>query len=203
MAFFRKRQPTPGGDLWLVAGLGNPGPEYAGTRHNAGFRVASLFLSRHGMDRPRRRYEGRWSEGEVLGQRVAVLMPQTFMNLSGRSVRETAQKKQIPPDRIIVVHDELDFPFGVLRCRIGGGAGGHNGVSSIVSALGTSEFYRVRVGIGRPEDPEIDAREWVLTDFEEAETELTRVFETAADCVDTIIAEGIDTAMQKFNQRGE
>jgi len=201
MAFFRKKQPIPAGGLWLVAGLGNPGPDYANTRHNAGFRVATLFVKQHGMERPRRRYDGRWSEGEALGEHVAVLMPQTFMNLSGRSVREAAQKKHIPPDRIIVIHDELDFPFGVVRCRKGGGAGGHNGVSSIVSALGTPEFHRVRVGIGHPEDPGVNAREWVLTEFTEPEAELARVFETAADCVETIITAGIEAAMQKHHQR--
>lgn len=200
MAFFR-RHAAPAGDLWLVAGLGNPGPEYAGNRHNAGFRVVSLFRSRHGLERPRRRYDGRWTEGDALGRRVGVLLPQTFMNLSGRSVREAARKKHIPPDRLIVVHDELDFPFGVIRCRLGGGAGGHNGVASIISALATQDFHRVRVGIGRPDDPGVDPREWVLTDFQEGEEELGRVFEAAADCVDTILSEGIDAAMQQFNRR--
>jgi PTH1 family peptidyl-tRNA hydrolase len=188
MSFLRKKS-KPEGGLWLVAGLGNPGPEYASTRHNAGFMVARRFIERHGMPRPRGRYGGRWTESAALGRQVAVLMPQTYMNSSGEA------------DRIIIIHDDLDFPFGVVRCRQGGGTGGHNGLTSIVKRLGASAFYRVRVGIGRPEDPGADSREWVLSSFPEDQARVDEVINSATDCTESILTEGIEAAMSRFNQR--
>lgn len=202
MVFFRKGFKAFD-KLILVAGLGNPGEEYAATRHNSGFMVAGRFIQRHGMARPRRRYGGRWIEGEALGHPVAVLMPQTFMNLSGDSVAEAARKKHLRPENIIVIHDDLDFPFGLVRCRRGGGTGGHNGLQSVIMQLGSDGFNRVRVGIGRPGDPSIDPRDWVLSPFEQSQEELSPVIDVAVDCVDTIIAEGIEAAMRRFNRREE
>lgn len=200
MAFFRKSAKS-GGEPILVAGLGNPGEEYARTRHNAGFMVAERFIARHKMERPRRRYGGRWVEGAAQGHSVAVLMPQTFMNLSGDSVAEAAGKKHIRSGDIIVIHDDLDFPFGVVRCRQGGGSGGHNGLESIVARLGAANFNRVRVGIGRPDDPYVNPRDWVLAPFEQSDEELSTVIDLAVDCVDSIIGEGIEAAMRRFNRR--
>lgn len=200
MAFFRKQR-SPVSGLDLIAGLGNPGNEYRRSRHNAGFMVAAEFISRHGLERPRGRYQGRWTEGRALRSQVAVLMPQTFMNRSGDSVAEVASKKHIPAGRITVIHDDLDFPFGVVRCRQGGGAGGHNGLTSIIRALGTDSFNRVRIGIGRPPEGSLKARDWVLSPFEQSDEALREVIDLAVDCVDKIIEEGIESAMRSFNRR--
>lgn len=186
---------------FLVVGLGNPGDEYSQSRHNAGFMVANALIRKHGLKRPRRRYEGRWVEGEVSGRTVAVLMPQTYMNCSGDAVSLAAKRKHIPTENIIVVHDDMDFPFGVIRARQGGGTGGHNGLKSIVSRLGGEGFSRVRVGIGRPEDAEVDPRDWVLTPFDESEEELAPIFDQAVQCVEMILSEGIEAAMGLFNRR--
>lgn len=189
--------------MFLVVGLGNPGEEYRDTRHNAGFMVAERFISRHGLPRPRGRYQGRWCEGSFAGRPVAVLMPQTFMNNSGASVREAAMRKHISLEDIIVIHDDLDFPFGVVRVRAGGGSGGHKGLESIAAALGTTDFNRVRVGIGRPDEIDADASEWVLSDLEAPEADLEAVLDLAGDCVDTFIRFGIERAMNRFNRKDE
>lgn len=202
MSFFKKHGQPLATDA-LVVGLGNPGPEYDCTRHNAGFMVASRFMKRHEMGRPRSRYSGRWCEATVLGLNVAVLLPLTYMNRSGEAVALAAHSKHIDPEKIIVVHDDMDFPFGVVRARLNGGAGGHNGLSSIADELGTSRFCRVRVGIGRPDDFDTDQRDWVLSRLDEPEERLLPVIDTAVDCVETIITDGIEDAMGRFNRRDE
>ena len=199
MAFFGKNSGATGGMSMLV-GLGNPGEEYAGTRHNAGFMTAGLFLRRHDLGRGRQRYGGRWCEGRFKGNPVAVLMPQTFMNRSGDAVAEAAGKKHVPPEKIIVIHDDLDFPVGVVRCRHGGGGGGHNGLASIIDRLGTDRFIRVRVGIGRPEDPGVDTSDWVLSAFDQPDEALSGVIEVAADCAETIVTRAIEAAMARCNR---
>jgi PTH1 family peptidyl-tRNA hydrolase len=185
----------------MVVGLGNPGDEYRTTRHNAGFMVADRLIRKHGLKRPRRRYEGRWVEGDIAGRTVAVLMPQTYMNSSGDAVSLAAKRKHIPTDRIVVIHDDVDFPFGVVRAKQGGGHGGHNGLKSIVSRLGSDGFSRVRIGIGRPDDQEAETREWVLIPFTEPEAELDATLDRAVECVEMIISEGIEAAMGEFNRR--
>ena len=191
---------SPGVEF-MIAGLGNPGEEYRMSRHNAGFMTAERLVREHGLGRPRRRYEGRYVEGKIAGRHTAVMMPQTYMNSSGDAVALAARRKHIPPDRIIVVHDDMDFPFGVVRAKHGGGHGGHNGLKSIVKELGSDAFSRVRIGIGRPEDPEEDPREWVLTPFDEPEDQVSAVIGTALACAEAIIAEGIEAAMGRFNRR--
>lgn len=185
----------------MVVGLGNPGDEYRSTRHNAGFMVAERLIKAHGLKRPRRRYEGRWVEGEVAGRDIALLMPQTYMNSSGDAVTLAAKRKHIPTDQIVVIHDDVDFPFGVVRAKQGGGHGGHNGLKSIVKRLGSDGFSRVRVGIGRPEDTDTETRDWVLTPFEESEEELGAALDRAVECVEMIISEGIEAAMGECNRR--
>lgn len=187
----------------LVVGLGNPGPEYADTRHNVGFMVVRRFIGAAGLGKTRRRYGGRWCEGEASGRRVAALLPLTFMNRSGEAVSLAAGRKHISPTDIVVVHDDMDFPFGTVRTKRGGGTGGHRGLDSIVRKLGTADFMRVRIGIGRPDDPEEDVRDWVLSSFEQADGELAPVIDTAVDCVRTIIADGLEAAMNRFNRRDE
>lgn len=189
----------------LVVGLGNPGEEYASTRHNIGFMAVKQFIA--GLEgepgKSRRRYGGRWREGEFRGRRIATLMPLTFMNRSGDAVEQAASRKHIPPGNIIIIHDDMDFPLGIVRVRQGGGSGGHRGLDSITRKLGTADYARVRIGIGRPDDPEADVRDWVLTPFEAGPEELRPVLDTASECIGTIIAEGIEAAMNRFNRRDE
>jgi PTH1 family peptidyl-tRNA hydrolase len=160
---------------WLVVGLGNPGDRYARTRHNVGFEVAKLFAERHGMGRMKSKYGG------LFGQdgRVAVLLPQTYMNESGNSVGPARGALGVELDHVLVVHDEIDLPFGKVEVRTGGGLAGHNGLKSVRRGLGSGEFGRVRVGVGRPDstDPEIVSR-YVLGRFDQDPREL---IETAAD----------------------
>ncbi len=187
--------------MFLIVGLGNPGSEYEGTRHNAGFMVARHFLRTRELGRTRRRYHGRWSEGTVRRRAVAVLLPLTYMNLSGQAVATAASRKHIPPEKMIVIHDDMDFPFGTVRARSGGGLGGHKGLESIAAALASTDFNRVRVGIGRPEDPSADPKDWVLSRLDVSEAELMPVLDTACDCAEAIVTEGIEAAMNRFNQR--
>jgi PTH1 family peptidyl-tRNA hydrolase len=154
---------------WLVVGLGNPGDRYARTRHNIGFEVAKEFAERRGLGRFKNKYGGLYAEGN----RVAVLLPQTYMNESGNSVGPARGALKLDLDHVLVVHDEIDLPFGKIEVRTGGGLAGHNGLKSLKRGLGSAEFGRVRVGVGRPDttDPEIVSR-YVLGRFEEDPREL-------------------------------
>jgi PTH1 family peptidyl-tRNA hydrolase len=186
--------------VFLIVGLGNPGSEHERARHNAGFMVAEQFRREQDL---RRRYHGRWCEGRVQGRELALLMPETFMNNSGIAVAAAAGRKHIRPEEIIVIHDDMDFPFGAVRARAGGGSGGHRGLQSIIEVLGSDLFCRVRVGIGRPDNPFIDPRDWVLSSFEATDDELGAVIGLAADCVEVIIVEGIQEAMNRFNRKDQ
>ncbi|HLU66962.1 MAG TPA: aminoacyl-tRNA hydrolase, partial [Kofleriaceae bacterium] len=137
--------------MWLVAGLGNPGKKYERNRHNVGFRVVDELVRRHGIGPLKEKFGGLAGTGLVSRQRVAVVKPMKYMNLSGFAVSQAVQFHGVDPEELIVVHDEIDLPFGRLRLKAGGGHGGHNGVRSIIEQLGRSDFLRVRVGVGRPE----------------------------------------------------
>ena len=179
---------------WLIVGLGNPGAEYAGTRHNVGFEVAGELARRWGLSKPKARYRGLISEGRSGpgGPRVAVLMPQTYMNDAGRSVGPARGELQVALDRVLVLHDEIDLPFGEIRVRQGGGLAGHNGLKSIRDGLGSPDFARVRVGVGRPPttDPNRVAA-YVLGRFREPRDELLALIESAADGAEQLLAQGI------------
>jgi peptidyl-tRNA hydrolase, PTH1 family len=166
---------------WLVVGLGNPGDRYARTRHNIGFEVAKLAAERLGLPKFKRKYGGLYSEG----RRVAVLLPQTYMNESGNSVGPARGALGVDLDHVIAVHDEIDLPFGEVEVRTGGGLAGHNGLKSLKRGLGSDEFTRVRVGVGRPDstDPEIVSR-YVLGRFSEGEGEVRELVEKAADALE-------------------
>jgi len=155
---------------WLLVGLGNPGPEYERTRHNVGFEIARTLIDRWQLPKPKARYRGLLSEGRSGpgGPRVAVLQPQTYMNEAGQSVGPARGALKVDLDHVIVLHDEIDIPFGDIRVRLGGGLAGHNGLKSLKTGLGSAEFVRVRVGVGRPDstDPEIVAA-YVLGRFRE------------------------------------
>jgi peptidyl-tRNA hydrolase, PTH1 family len=163
---------------WLVVGLGNPGERYARTRHNVGFEVAKLAAERLGLPKFKPKYGGLYSEGK----RVAVLLPQTYMNESGNSVGPARGALGLDLDHVVVVHDEIDLPFGTVEVRTGGGLAGHNGLKSLKRGLGSADFTRVRVGVGRPDstDPEIVSR-YVLGRFSEEPEDVRALLETAAN----------------------
>jgi peptidyl-tRNA hydrolase, PTH1 family len=170
---------------WLVVGLGNPGDRYARTRHNIGFEVAKLVAERMGLPRFKQKYGGLYSEGK----RVAVLLPQTYMNESGNSAGPARGALAVDLDHVVAVHDEIDLPFGKVEVRTGGGLAGHNGLKSLKQGLGSGEFTRVRVGVGRPEstDPEVVSR-YVLGRFSEDPEDVRALVESAADELDRLVS---------------
>jgi peptidyl-tRNA hydrolase, PTH1 family len=199
MRFWRRGEAASSLDL-LVAGLGNPGREYARTRHNVGFMVADELARRHGRSF-RGKFSGELAEVRVDGSRVALLKPQTFMNVSGRSVGAALRYFKVPPERLLVVHDEVDLELGRLQARAGGGLAGHNGLRSVGQELGTREFLRLRVGVGRPErgDPRPVA-DWVLSPFDE-HVDVDALVARASDAAETIVREGLEPAQQRYNER--
>jgi PTH1 family peptidyl-tRNA hydrolase len=184
----------------LVAGLGNPGREYARTRHNVGHMVCDELARRHGGSY-RSKFSGDLAELRLDGARVALLKPQTYMNESGRSVGAGVRFFKLPPERLLVVHDEVDLDLARLQARVGGGLAGHNGLRSVAQHLGTSEFMRLRIGVGRPErgDPRPVA-DWVLTPFP-PEVDVDAIVARAADAVEATARAGLEEAQQLFNER--
>jgi PTH1 family peptidyl-tRNA hydrolase len=174
----------------LIVGLGNPGAEYDRTRHNIGFEIARLLIARWELPKPKSKYRGLLTQGRsgIGGPRVAVLMPQTYMNEAGRSVGPARSAFKVPLDRVLVLHDEIDLPFGEIRVRLGGGLAGHNGLKSLKQELGSADFARVRVGVGRPPttDPERVAA-YVLSRFAGPAEEVEVVLERAADAAEAIV----------------
>lgn len=183
---------------WLIVGLGNPGEQYRGTPHNIGFEVARRLVARWQLHEPRARYEALITEGRAGIQlqdgsagsapRVAILMPMTYMNDSGRAVGPARGELHVEPDHVLVIHDEIDLPFGEVRTRLGGGLAGHNGLKSIRSALGTTAFHRVRIGVGRPPttDPELVAA-FVLGKFRQSKADVDALIEAAADAAARVL----------------
>ncbi|MEI9940551.1 MAG: aminoacyl-tRNA hydrolase [Pseudomonadota bacterium] len=191
----------------LLVGLGNPGPQYAHTRHNVGFMAVDAFCApktvaeRVATFQPK--FEGQFAELERAGSSIGVLKPETFMNVSGRSVRAAASFFGLPPAAVLVVHDELDIPFGELRIKAGGGDGGHRGLRSISTELANQSYARVRVGIGRPPAHfQGDVADFVLQAFAlEERSELTRVLTQTCEAIEAIITDGLARTMNRTNQR--
>ena len=186
-------------ERFLIVGLGNPGPRYAGTRHNAGFLVVDELAARIGGSFKAHRARADVVEGRVAGQPVVLAKPKSYMNESGGPVVAVGRFYKVGVDRIVVVHDELDLPFGGLRLKRGGGEGGHNGLRSTSAALGSKDYLRVRVGIGRPPGRQ-DPADYVLREFAAGERkELALVVDRAADAVETLLAKGLEAAQNEFN----
>ncbi|MCU1677867.1 MAG: peptidyl-tRNA hydrolase [Frankiales bacterium] len=184
---------------WLVVGLGNPGPVYAGNRHNAGFMVVDLLADRVGEKFKAHKGRANLVETRLAGRRVLLAKPMTYMNESGGPVASLRDFFKVPVERIVVVHDELEIPYGWLRLKAGGGDAGHNGLKSISSCLGSKEYVRVRVGIGRPPG-RMDVASYVLKDFSGAERkELPFHVDRAADAVEGILSTGLEPAQNAFN----
>ncbi|HEY4024781.1 MAG TPA: aminoacyl-tRNA hydrolase [Candidatus Dormibacteraeota bacterium] len=194
---------TPDSDL-IVVGLGNPGPEYAHTRHNLGWACLEAFAARTGIDLSRRRWRSRMGCGVVAGRRVWLLEPHTFMNLSGRAVFEAARDLDVGPESIWVVYDEMDLPLCRLRLRVGGSAAGHNGIRSIMASLHSDAFVRFRVGVGKQHAPGSGAGvSHVLGRFSRREAEvLDVVTRGVASALETAVTEGLTRAMDLYNRAG-
>ena len=187
--------------MFLVAGLGNPGEEYACTPHNLGFLTVDRLAERHGIRVTRKDSRALVGVGEIDGHPVMLAKPQTFMNLSGTSLAPLMEKHAIPTDRLVLVYDELDLPWMALRIKPRGSAAGHNGMQSVIENLNTSELLRVRLGI-HPGHPVRDGAEFVLAPIKRSQRkELEELVDYAADAVHSIIAEGVEKAMTRFNRR--
>jgi PTH1 family peptidyl-tRNA hydrolase len=177
---------------WLIVGLGNPGSEYERTRHNVGFQIARRLIERWSLPKPKSRFRGLISEGRTGpgGPRVAILQPQTFMNDAGQSVGPARGALKTPLDHVLVLHDEIDLPFGEIRTRVGGGLAGHNGLKSIRQGLGSPEFARVRVGVGRPPTTDPDrVAAYVLGRFREPADEVQRLIDDAAEAAERLVTD--------------
>lgn len=193
---FAKRAPV----AWLVAGLGNPGDQYEHTRHNAGFQVIDALSQRGGFPVRRLKFHALTQTALIGGQGVLVMKPLTYMNLSGQAVGEAARFYKLPPQQVLIISDDVDLPLGKLRIRKGGSAGGHNGLKSVIQHLGTDQFPRLKVGVGRKPHPDYDMADWVLGQFQGADrTAMDQAADQAAQAVECLLAQGIDRAMNRFN----
>ena len=185
----------------LIVGLGNPGAEYDGTRHNIGFEVADELTERWALPKPKAKYRGLLTEGRTGpgGPRVAILKPQTYMNDAGGSVGPARGAFKVPLDRVLVIHDEIDLPFGEIRTRTGGGLAGHNGLKSLKAGLGSADFARIRIGVGRPPttDPDLVAA-YVLGRFREPRDEVRKLIDDGADATERAIMEAASGDLDSF-----
>jgi len=196
----RHNAPETPQQIKLIVGLGNPGTRYAHSRHNVGFMVADRFTRAHALAFARKRFSARLAEGNIGGARVAIAKPQTYMNLSGEAVGKLVAFYKIAPHDLFVVYDDLDLPLGKMRLRSKGSAGGHHGMESIIARIGTSDFPRLRVGIGRP-NPDADM-DHVLGNFEDDERAvMDETFARAVEAIDVWLSQGITIAMNKYNRR--
>ncbi|WP_344970639.1 aminoacyl-tRNA hydrolase [Salinactinospora qingdaonensis] len=186
-------------ERWLIVGLGNPGPKYAGNRHNVGFMVVDALAQRAGERWKAHKTRAEVAQGRVAGVPAVLAKPRTFMNLSGGPVAGLTSFYTIPLERVLVIHDELDIPYGALKLKRGGGSGGHNGLRSITAAVDGPDYVRLRFGIDRPPG-RMEAADYVLKDFTKAEVkELDLNIERAADAVETVITEGLEKAQQVYH----
>ena len=185
---------------WLIVFLGNPGPRYEMTRHNAGFMAADAMAKEKNLSINKARFKALTATCEIGGESVLLMKPQTFMNLSGEAVSQAVRFYKIPPEHVIVVSDEISLPIGKLRIRTKGSAGGHNGLKDIIAKLGTDAFPRVRIGVGAPPHPDYDMADWVLSTFKNQDAEdMLAAAARAAEAVQCYITQGADRAMNRFN----
>lgn len=187
-------------DTWLIVGLGNPGREYERSRHNCGFRAVDLLADQLGCKIDRAKFQGLYGQCSYEGCKLMLLKPQTYMNLSGRSVLQLSAYFNIPPQRIIVMFDDISLDPGRLRIRANGSAGGHNGIKSIISELGSQEFPRIKIGVGKKPNPDYDLADWVLSSFSAGDEKALAVsLKNAADAALAIIDSGVPEAANRFN----
>ncbi len=187
-------------ETWLIVGLGNPGREYEKSRHNCGFRAIDILASKLGCKMDKAKFQGLYCQINYEGRKLLLLKPQTFMNLSGRSVLQLSSFFHVPPKNIIVMFDDISLTPGRLRIRADGSAGGHNGIKSIIQELGSQDFPRVKIGVGAKPHPDYDLADWVLSTFSaQEEKALQPALERAADAALAIIEQGVPEAANRFN----
>jgi PTH1 family peptidyl-tRNA hydrolase len=198
-----KKDYEPDSQTFLIVGLGNPGREYRHNRHNVGFMVVDQFCEAQEMRMGKVQFKALVAQGRLGAARLIVAKPQTFMNRSGDAVSALMRFYKVPPENLIIVHDDLDLPFGTLRLRPGGGAGGQKGLGSTIEKLGTQQFPRMRVGIGRPPG-QMDPAAYVLQDFARTDQEeLVFILRRAVEALQVFVAEGLEKAMNRFNGAGD
>lgn len=191
---------SSGGVDWLLVGLGNPGDKYENTRHNAGYMVVDEIGNRKNLPIQKLKYKALTNTTELGGQKVLVMKPVTYMNLSGEAVRQAADFYKIPAERILVISDDTALAIGKLRIRKNGSAGGHNGLKSIIQQLGTDQFPRLRVGVGEKPHPDYDLADWVLGHFTgQDKKDMDASVSRAADAVECLLSQGLDRAMNRYN----
>ncbi len=189
--------------MLLVAGLGNPGEQYAATPHNMGFLVVDRLAARHGIRMTRKECQAIIGQGNIGGKTVLLAKPQTYMNLSGVAIKPLMERNEIPPSNLILVYDELDLPWGSLRVRPKGSAAGHNGITDVIAKLGTQEFPRIRLGV-HPGHPLSSGKDYLLSRFSRQQNEtLDALVDLGADAAESMIAEGVEKSMAKFNRRAQ
>ena len=185
---------------WLVVGLGNPGSRYEATRHNTGFQAVARLAADAGVRIDRARFHALTARADVAGQSVLLMQPQTYMNESGIAVREAASFYKLPPERVLVLFDDIDLDVGRLRIRRSGSAGGHNGIKSIIAQLGSQDFPRIKIGVGAKPHPDYDLADWVLSRFTPQERKLLEpAIVRAAEAVPVILSEGLERAASRYN----
>lgn len=186
--------------MYIIAGLGNPGRKYVNTRHNMGFEALDTVAAKYGIDIKKLKFKGLYGEGIIEGEKVVLVKPQTFMNLSGECIREFKNWYKAENTQIIIIYDDISLPVGKMRIRPKGSDGGHNGIKNIIYQLGTDEFPRIKIGVGSPQNSDYDLVDYVLGKFSKAEVkELVPIAVKTADAVGEIIKTGIEKAMSKFN----
>lgn len=187
-------------DCWLIVGLGNPGKQYENTRHNCGFRALDILGQMLSCKIDKAKFQGLYGQVQLNGTKIYLLKPTTYMNLSGKSVLQLSAYFSIPPQRIIVIYDDISLPLGKLRIRGDGSAGGHNGIKSIISEIGSQEFPRVKVGVGGKAHPDQDLADWVLSSFTKDEEKLLQTaLERSANAALSIIKQGVSSAANSYN----
>ena len=196
--FFGKNRAS--GPEWLVVGMGNPGEKYENTRHNVGFLTVDQLADRANVPVQKLKHRALTNTAEVGGVRVLLMKPVTYMNLSGEAVGEAARVYKIPPDRVLVISDDVSLPLGKLRVRKSGSAGGHNGLKSIIQHLGTDQFPRLKVGVGGKPHPDYDMADWVLGKLQgEDKKAMDEAARRAAQAVECLLSQGMDKAMNQYN----
>lgn len=197
-----KRIILTGDNMYIIAGLGNPGKNYVNTRHNTGFEAIDTIALKYGIKMNKERFKAIYGEGNIAGERVVLVKPQTFMNLSGESIGEFLSWYKLSGDKLIVIYDDVSLPVGKLRLRPKGSAGGHNGIKSIIYRINSDVFPRIKIGVGSPENENYDLADYVLGRFTKEEIKLMiTAAVSAADAVEKIISSGIEKAMSEFNGR--
>ncbi|MBQ8741268.1 MAG: aminoacyl-tRNA hydrolase [Clostridia bacterium] len=196
--FFKSKS---GGFEYLIAGLGNPGREYENTRHNAGFVAADIVSDKFNISFSKNKFDAIFGDGTIAGERVLLVKPQTFMNLSGTAVQKLSAFYKIPTNKIIIMHDDVSLDVGKIRIRRKGSAGGQKGLANIIELMGSEEIPRIKIGVGAKPHPDYDMKDWVLGKIpKEQEKDFKTACENAAKAVEEMIARGIDSAMNKYSK---